>query len=313
MILVTGATGFIGQRLITRLAGEGGLQVRVLMRPGADTSRLPKGIPVYVMMGDIRSSDSLYAALDGVHTVYHLISTDVRGRHADLQDVDIQSTRALVEAAQAARTGRIIYLSRLGADKASAYPTQRTKAEIEALIRNSGIAYTIFRTGVVFGRNDHFSEHLGMLIKSFPMFFVPGEGETVLQPLWIEDLVTCLALALEDLDLIDEVISMGGPELLTFRRIALRVMYSISARRPIVGLPLLVHRAGAWFLDGLFARWPYTEQWVEMLSTNQTTELGTIERRFGFRPAAFDTAVLRQYMLNRRYRLQLLRFMFTSH
>lgn len=311
MILVTGAMGFVGHRLVKRLAGDEHLKVRVLLKPGSDAGRLPQGVPVHVMMGTLNDPDSLLAAMDGVHTIYHLIGTETRGRHAELEQVDIGGTKAVIEAALSARVGRLIYVSRIGADRSSAFPVLRAKGEIEELIRGSGLAYTIFRSGVLFGQGDRFSEHIAMLARSFPVYFVPGDGEMALQPFWVEDLVTCLAMSLENLDLIDRTLTLGGPELLTYRRIVLRVMHTLGGRRPIIGLPLLAHQAGAWFLDGLFARWPFTEQWVEMLSTTQTGELGIVERYFGFRPTALDVGIMRQYMHGQRYLLKLLRYIFT--
>lgn len=310
MILVTGATGFVGRRLIRRLGEQGGLEVRVLLRPGSDLDRLPRGVAVHAMMGDLRSMDSLLAAMDGVHTVYHLIGTDTRGRHSQLDEVDVAGTQAVVEAGLAARIGRIIAVSRLGADRNSAFPTLRAKGQIEETIRRSGLAYTIFRSAVLYGEGDRFSSHLAMLVKSFPVFFVPGDGEQIMQPLWVEDLITCLMLSLENLDLVDQIVEVGGPELLTYRRLIMRVMYAIGANRPIVGVPFQVHSAGAWFLDGLFSRWPVTEQWVEMLAARQTAELGTIERLFHFRPAAFDIGLIDQYMPNQRHRADLLKYIF---
>jgi uncharacterized protein YbjT (DUF2867 family) len=311
MILITGASGFVGRRLVRRLAGDENLEVRILLRPGGDTTRLPRGVPIHIMMGDITDADSLLAAMDGVHTVFHLIGTETRGRHARLEEVDIAGTKAVVEASLHARVGRIVYVSRIGADRGSAFPVLRAKGEIEDAIRNSGLAYTIFRSGVLFGEGDRLSEHIAMLARSFPVYFVPGDGEMSLQPFWVEDLVTCLAMSLEDLDMVDRTITVGGPELLTYRRMVMRVMHVIGSPRPIVSLPLLVHQAGAWFLDGLFARWPLTLQWIEMLSTNQTGELGTVERHFGFRPTAFDVGMLGEYMRRRHYMWQLWRYAFT--
>lgn len=310
MILVTGATGFVGRRLVRRLSGYAGLEVRVLLRPGSDLDRLPRGVAVHAMIGDINSPDSLLAAMDGVHTVFHLVGTDTRGRHAELEEIDVEGTRTVVEAALAARVGRLITVSRVAADRNSAYPSLRAKGEIEEIIRKSGLAYTIFRTGVLFGEGDRFSRHLAMLIKAFPLFFVPGDGEQIMQPLWVEDLVTALTLSLQSIDLLDQTVEVGGPELLTFRRIAMRVMYAIGAQRPIVGLPFQLYRASVWYLDGLFARWPITEQWVEMLSSRQTAELGTLERLFGFRPAAFDVGLIDQYMPGRPYRRDFLKYIF---
>jgi uncharacterized protein YbjT (DUF2867 family) len=312
MILITGATGFIGRRLLHRLSAEAGLQVRVLLRPGTSSDRLPRGLPIHAMLGKLSEADSLLAAMDGVHTVFHLIGTDTRGRHARLHEVDTIGTRAVCEAALAARVGRIVAVSRIGADRASAFPVLRAKGEVEEIIRSSGLAYTIFRTGVLFGYGDRFSENIAMLLRAFPMYFVPNDGEQVLQPLWVDDLITCLAMSLDELDLIDQAIAVGGPELLTYRRIIMRVMHAIGTQRPIVGLPFQVHRAGGWFLDGLFARWPFTEHWVEMLSTSQTSELGTIERVFGFRPASFDMGLIDQYLRGRRYAGEFLRYVLTE-
>jgi uncharacterized protein YbjT (DUF2867 family) len=312
MILITGATGFVGQRLTKRLAIDAGFRVRVLLRPGTHADRLPRGAPLHVMMGDIRDSDSLLAAMDGVHTIIHLVGTEKRGRHAALDEVDVEGTRRLVEAAAAARAGRIIAVSRLGADTASAFPVQRAKGEIEHIIRTSGLSYTIIRSAVLFGRGDLFSENIAMLTRAFPAFFMPGEGEMVFQPLWVEDLVTCLAMSLQDLELLDRTITIGGPELLSYQRIVMRIMHASRSHRPIVGVPMIMARAAAWYLDGLFVRWPFNTFWVELLATAQTGELGSVERLFGFRPAALDIGLIDEYMRKRRYGLAFLRYIFTK-
>lgn len=312
MILVTGATGFVGQTVLRRMTYEHSLSVRVMLRPGIQHAQLPVAVPVNVMVGSLLDRDSLLAAMDGVHTVIHLAGTDTRGQHGRLDEIDVAGTRNLVEAARVARVGRIFLVSRFGADKASAYPVQRVKGEIEEIIRNSGISYTIFRVSVLFGKGDNFSEHIAMLLRAFPTFFVPGEGDVTLQPLWVEDLARCVTNSLENLEMIDRVVDLGGPELLAYRRIVQRVMTASNATRPIIGVPLLWHRAAAWFLDGFWARWPFTRYWVDMLATNRTSELGNVERFFGFRPARLDLDVLKTYMQARRYSLDLLRFIMTN-
>ncbi|MBN1429243.1 MAG: NAD(P)H-binding protein [Anaerolineae bacterium] len=313
MILVTGATGFVGRHLVPRLTIDAGLSVRVLLRPGSDVNRLPRPLTVHTVVGEITDANTLLAAMDGIHTVIHLVGTETRGRHARLNEVDVEGTKVVIEAALAACVGRIIYVSRLGAEKASAFPVLRAKGEIEERIRDSGLAYTIFRSGVLFGKGDRFSEHIGMLARTFPFYMVPGDGEVVFQPLWVDDLVTCLVMSLENFDLIDTITSIGGPEFLTYRRLVMRVMHTINSRRPIIGVPMLAHRSLTWFLDGLFARWPLTEQWTEMLSTTQTAEMGSIERYFGFRPTAFDVGLLSTYMKRRFYALELIHYALTNH
>jgi uncharacterized protein YbjT (DUF2867 family) len=311
MILVTGATGFVGRRLVYRLCNDAHVQVRVLMRPGSDASRLPRPVTVHTMIGNITDKDSLLAAMDGIHTIFHLVGTETRGRHSQLDAIDLAGSMALIDAALTARVGRIVYVSRIGAERASAFPLLRVKGEIEEALRTSGLAYTIYRPGVLFGAGDRFSENIGMICAASPLYTVPGDGETIFQPLWVEDLVSCLVMGLEEFDLIDSVVSMGGPELLSYRRLVMRVMHTIASSRPIMGLPLLVNRTGSWFLDGLFARWPINEYWMEMCSTSQTSELGVIERQFGFRPASFDVPVLSTYMRGKHYSLRFLKYIFT--
>lgn len=313
MILITGATGFVGRRLVRRIVQESHFAVRVLLRPGSDTSNLPSDISVQVMIASLIDTEQLNAALDGVHTIIHLVGTDTRGRHTQLEEVDIAGTRALIEAAMDARVGRIIYVSRVGADRGSAFETLRTKGEVEHLIRESGLAYTIFQVGVLFGEGDKFTEHIAMLSRTFPVFLLPGDGEMTIQPLWVEDLVSCLLLSLENLDMLDFVIALGGPEILTLRRIVMRVMHASKSRRPLITIPLLVHRAFAWYLDGLFARWPVTEHWVDMLSASPTAELGEIERVFGFRPTSCDLGIFQTYMTGRWYFLELVAYIFSTY
>jgi NADH dehydrogenase len=308
MILVTGATGFIGTHLLPRLIRDAGLKIRMFVRPGSDLEGLPRGLTLSAMVGDIGDSEALLSAMSGVHTIIHLVGTDHRGRHAHLKDVDVAAARALTAAAVSARVGRIIFVSRIGADSASGFSILKAKGEVEDIFKNSGIAYTILRPSILFGRGDYFSEHVAMLGGLLPIYGVPGDGDMVLQPLWIEDFITCIAMCLDHIDTIDSVITLGGPELLPYRRAVMRVFHVTGSSTSIVGLPPLIHRLSAWFLDGLFARWPITESWSDLLAMSQTSELGTIERLFGFRPTAFDIGVLGSYLANRNYALELARY-----
>ena len=119
MILVTGATGFVGRALLPRLA-EAGLEMRCLIRPSRRTPRLPKEIPVQASIASLEDERGLRAALVGVDTVIHLAGAEWHGRRGDVLAVDAQGTRVLVEAAREAGVGRLLYLSHLGADRASA-------------------------------------------------------------------------------------------------------------------------------------------------------------------------------------------------
>ncbi len=119
-------------------------------------------------------------------------------------------------------------------------------------------------------------------------FMVPGNGNTLLQPIWIEDLVNCLTMCLDNPDLNNRVISIGGLEALTFQEILHLVMRQMGIRRAIwkVSPPLM--RGLALFLDEL-TRFPVSIFWLDYLSADRTTQLDTVPRVFGIIPARFHS------------------------
>ncbi len=190
MILVTGATGFIGRSLTNTLTLNG-YQWRAYD-------------------GRINAHASLREQLVGIDVVFHLAGSEARGRQRMLRHVDIDGTRVLLEEAQRAGVKHIIFPSRIGADANSVHPLLRTKGEIERLLRTSNISYTILRSSTLFGLGDRFTEIiLGLALWSWPFVWLPGGGEIAMQPLWVEDFARCLIACLERPDLVNQTIISG--------------------------------------------------------------------------------------------------------
>jgi uncharacterized protein YbjT (DUF2867 family) len=287
MILITGGTGFIGRALVRQLFASG-YPVRTLLRPSPHTPRLPKGVPVEVAvvgLGDVRG---LRAALHEVDTVIHLAGAEHEGRNANLLTTDIQGTRNLAQAAKAAGVTRFIYLSHVGADRASAYPVHKAKGIAEEYIRKSGVPHTIVRSSIVYGPEDHFTTNLASLVRGAPIFFpIPGDGQTRIQPLWVEDLVTCLLWAMENPETIDQTYEVGGSEYFTLRQTLETIMGVIHKRRVLIPVPQPFLRALVVTLETFLPHFPASSFWIDYYAIHRTCPVENLPRTFGLMPARF--------------------------
>lgn len=287
MILVTGATGFIGRVLVRQLT-ETGHEVRVLLRPSPKSPRLPKGVPVEVAVVGLDDPRGLRAALRGVDQVYHLASAAAQGRGGSLMTTDIEGTRALAQAAADAEIERFIFLSHLGADRASAFPVQKSKGIAEEHIRKSGVPHTIIRSSIVFGPEDGFTSALADILRFSPGITpMPGSGRTLLQPLWVEDLVTCLIWVLQNPDTVNQTFEIGGGEYFTLRQIMETIMSVTRRRRVLVPVPPPYMRALIVILDTFARQFDASTYWVDYVAVNRTCPVENLPRTFGLMPARF--------------------------
>lgn len=308
MIVVTGGTGFIGRHVVERLMAEG-RPVRLLLN-SARAQYLPFKTPPEVVVGSILDEEALFKAVTGAHAIIHLENAQWWGRERDLERFELQGTRLLITAARSARVGRILTLSHLGASPASGYPLLRYKGLVEEAIRTSGLAYTIIRTGLVYGEGDAFVDHLAMQFAANPFFFLmPGQGEVVLHPLHISDLVSAIAAALDTLDSIDNTIDIGGPEYITLVDMLQTIMRVTGQYRAIIAVPPYLLRWIMSVYSLIVPRSLITSQWLDILASNRTAHIGTIFQMFGVRPRRFEDTLL-TYMRGRPYGRALLRYTF---
>jgi len=311
MILITGAIGFVGRHVVETLVKQG-RPVRILVSERNLLRPLPWGddIQPEIVTGTIGSEEILFQAMAGVHTVIHLSSAQWWGRPRELERVELVGTRNLINVARAARVGRIIVLSQLGSTPSSAFSLLKIKGRFEELIRNSGLAYTLIRPGIVYGEDDSFINHIAMMLSLNPVFFLmPGQGEVILHPIYIDDLVLAIVRSLDSVDTVDRTLEIGGAEYVTFEDLIMTVMRVTHMRRFILPVPPYMMRFVTSVYSRFFRRSLITSQWLDILAASRTARIGNMYDYFGVHPRRFEDTLL-TYLPKKRFFFRALRYVF---
>ncbi|HVG07109.1 MAG TPA: NAD(P)H-binding protein [Thermoanaerobaculia bacterium] len=235
-VLVTGATGYIGGRLVPRLL-EQGHAVRVLVRVEAR----PWAERVEVAVGNLLDPESLGPALAGVDTAYYLVHSMGSGK--DFEERDRTAAANFVAAALAAGIGKVIYLGGLLPAGEDVSDHLRSRAEVGEILRK-GLPATEFRAGPIIGSGSASFEMVRHLTERLPAMIAPKWVLNEVQPIGVRDVLSYLVLALEREPL--GVIDIGSDRM-TFRQMMLGYAGVRGLRRFIIPVPVLTPRlAGLW-------------------------------------------------------------------
>ena len=284
MILVTGGTGFIGRILVSHLVTLG-YPVRLLLNPSRDYPKLPRGVSVEVAISSMNDERNLRASMKDIDTVFHLVGTEWKGIHAEYEEVDIRAARMFSSVAKQMNVKRFIYMSHIGADKSSAYNLLRAKALAEGAIRESGVPYTIVRSGIIYGQNDHFTSTLrDFVMKTRGPLLIPGGDPTLIQPIWVEDLITALMLCMDDDATLNQTIYTGGIETFTFREVLELVMQTIHKKKRIVPVQASILRQIYIANEQWFPKRIPMYFWLDYMAEDRITALDILPREFGLMP-----------------------------
>src|SRR5437660_875821 len=222
MILITGATGYIGRHLVARLVAQGE-RPRCLVR---DINRAKRTLPVdkvELVTGVTTSPDSLDAAVHGVDTIIHaafLTADNKQSAGNEYEKTNVQGTANLIKAAKKADVKRIIEISGLGTkpDKPGSYMQGRYLAE--QMLKESGLDWTIIQPSVLFGKGAPFIKGLADLINSAPVVPLIGGGKTMFQPIYVEDVASVIIKTLQDpAGSNGHTYTIGGPAYYSFTQV----------------------------------------------------------------------------------------------
>jgi uncharacterized protein YbjT (DUF2867 family) len=286
MILVIGATGFIGKHLVRRLEADG-TQLRALVR---DPARADLPDRVEIATGDVTKPSTLDAAMDGVDVVVHAaaIVANVKEPYRGAYDaINRLGTENLVAAAKKAGVRRVVLQSGMDTQPARPGSYMATRWAMEEAVRGGGIPYAILQPSVVFGDGAPFVTELAKLARVFPVVPAIGGSGVMFQPIWVEDVVGCLVRCLEDDRLLASAHPVGGAEQVSFRQIIQAIGRAMGKRRTTLPLPVSIARVQAALMNAALPHPPLTPASIELFTLKQTTDLDSVERPFGFKPRGF--------------------------
>ena len=285
MLLLTGATGLVGSALLRRLIAEG-QPVRCLVR---DPRRLgPQRVRVQIALGDLADPPSFRNAMRGVDTVVHLAASTRDQPRGSIEELAAIATWRMVEAAQRAGVERFVFFSALGASGHHRARLFRAKAMAEQAVRESDMHSIVIAPSLVYAPGDHWLtliERLSLL----PVVPISGRGRAVCQPIWTEDVASCVVAALQKSRAVGgevtangpsrERYELSGPQTMTYSEVLDTVLRSLDRERPLLPIPTpmvsrtlrLVERA---MRTGTGGRTPITWDEAELLEANMVCGRG---------------------------------------
>jgi NADH dehydrogenase len=305
MLLLTGATGLVGSALLRRLIAEG-QPVRCLVR---DPRRLgPQRVRVQIALGDLADPPSFRNAMRGVDTVVHLAASTRDQPRGSIEELAAIATWRMVEAAQRAGVKRFVFFSTLGASTHHRARLFRAKALAEQAVRESDMDSTVIAPSLVYAPDDRWLrliERLSLL----PAVPISGRGRAACQPIWAEDVASCVVAALRSGGAVDSQVTgneplheryeLAGPQTMTYSEVLNAVLSSLDRERPLLPIPTpmvsrtlrLVERAMHTSTGG---RAPITWDEAELLEANMVAKNGIADAQaLGVTPQPI-TAVLQK-------------------
>jgi len=294
-VLVTGANGFVGSHAIPAFL-DAGQRVLALVRDdkGAEEvlARLaePARSSVEIRRGDVTKPNTLPAALAGADAVLHLaaIARDLDGGQT-LRLVNTEGTRNLVAAMSASGVDRLVHLGALGVVDEPDLHYASSKAKAMAIVRESGLRWTILAPSLLFGPRDGFFNILAGLVRMSPGIVpITGKGLARFQPLAIEDLARVAIATLGDDATIGREYPLGGPRTWTYREIVQEVLHGMGKRRLLVPMPVAVIRLVAGLSEAVHLPFPVATDQLRQLKHDNVGPVDSVRTGFGFDPRPME-------------------------
>jgi NADH dehydrogenase len=301
LVTVFGGSGFLG-RYVVRALAKRDYRIRVgVRRPELAGHLQPLGKvgQIHAVQVNLRHPGSVGAAMRGSHLAVNLVGILTKSGRQTFDAVVAKGAATIAEAAASAGA-RMVHVSAIGADATSASAYARAKASGERAVLAAVPSATILRPSVMFGPEDQFTNRFAALARMSPLLPLIGGGATRMQPIYVGDVATAVADAVDGRTKAGAVYELGGPEVLSMREIMQIILRVIERERMLVPLPFAIARLQAMVLQ--FAPGPLklTPDQVTLLKTDNVvsdaaTAAGLTLQGLGIAPDSME-AVVPQYL-----------------
>jgi len=246
---------------------------------------------VELVQGATTAPATLAAAVEGIDTIVHaaFVTADKKESPENrYEETNVHGTANVIDAARRAGVKRIIEISGLGTkpDKPGSYMQGRYLAE--QMLIESALDWTIIRPSVLFGKDAPFVKGLADLLRASPVAPLIGGGKTLFQPILVDDVISVIIQVLSEPERTSKrIYTIGGPEYYTFSQVFDELLQATHQHKPKVYAPTPFVGIGAAVMEAVLPRPPLTKAAMALFSFDNTTDLDSVERDFGFCPRSF--------------------------
>jgi len=276
-ILITGANGFVGKRLILNLLNQGH-QIYALCRIkgakvfGEDRPNL------HYIWGDLRNPETIKGIPEDIEAAYYLVHSmsEIVG---NLVDTEIEVVEQFLKGVKSTHIKQIIYLGGIINDEKRLSPHLKSRLLVEKALKQSDIPYTVLRASIIIGAGSASFEIIRDLCEKLPIMIAPKWVNSLCQPIAVGDVLFYLSSVLFNQECINKTFDIGGPEAFTFKEMMLRYAKFRNLKRWIIDVPVLTPRLSSYWLVFITSvRYSLCSYLVESMKTNTVVQLNEIQK-----------------------------------